>query len=135
MTESFGEEPTTPLELRLTEELALARAALADQQNQYEAQLSVLRERLVALEELEQITAERNNLRTQVADVTQELDRLRGVLQDTVAGVTTWAPDLTPIDASTVPEELREAYVRDQVAARRRDWDTFVQRVVSQANA
>lgn len=137
MTQSFTEEPTTPLEIRLAEELEQVRAGARNAAAQYEESIGLLREKLVRLEELDQITAERNTALAQLGDLQQERDRLYGVLQDTVQGVQHWVPDLTPVPQPPpeIDPALREAWVRDQIAARRADWDTFVHRVVGQASA
>lgn len=136
-------EPTTDLERQLLEENTSLRGQVRQlddrmiaERNSYEGQLASLRQQLAPLAELEQITAERNNLRTQLSETEQERARLYGVLQDTVQGVQSWAPDLTPVPAP--PPELEpavaEAWVRDQIAQRRATWDQFVHRVVTQAN-
>lgn len=98
-------------------------------------ELASLRVQIARLDELDQVLARRNSLEQLLVEQNQEVDRLKGVLQEMVAGVTTWVPDLTPVPAP--PPELEpavaEAWVRDQIAGRRAQWDSFVNRVTTQA--
>ena len=101
----------------------------------YEQQQELLRSRPTQ-DTLDAVTAERNTAQQQLAETEQERARLYLVLQDTVQGVQAWVPDLTPVPAPPADLEpaVAEAWVRDQIGARRAQWDSFVHRVVTQAS-
>lgn len=126
------------LEAEVTElRLALQNSLQArdDLEARHRAEVTHLQALVARQGDLDQLTAERNNARLELGELQQEYDRLRAVVAEVVTGVTTWTPDLTPV--GTPPEnlapELHAAWIRDQIASRRQEWDTFVHRVVTQA--
>lgn len=132
---STGGLMTTPAPDPQQDLIDALRAQLESMEEQYSQELARLRERPTQ-DVVDRITSERNNAFQQFTDAEQERVRLYSVLQDTVAGVQTWVPDLSPVPQppATVPPEMHAAWISDQIQQRRAAWDTFVHRVVTQAS-
>lgn len=119
----------------LQAQIAEERRASASERETWQAELARLTEALKVRprqDDVDRVTAQYNRAQQALNDQNQEVDRLRGVLADMVNGLTSWVPDLTPVPAP--PQGVDPtAWVRDQIAARRAEWDSFVNRVVTQA--
>lgn len=139
-------EPTAPTYEELVQKVQDLQEALdasedlveATRTHAEEVQAELDRLRAADLQgQLESALAQRNTAQQQLSDAEQERVRLFTVLQDVVNGVQNWVPDLTPVPSPPpgMDPSLAATWVADQVARRREEWDRFVHRVVTQANA
>lgn len=117
------------------EEIDRLRAQIDEMDERYSQELARLRSRPTQ-DAMDQLTAQRNNAVQQFNDAEQERVRLYSVLEQTVQGVQSWVPDLSPVPQppTNLPPEAHPAWVADHIAARRAEWDAFVHRVVTQAS-
>lgn len=127
-----SQEPTQEEYDDLVEALTQKDTQLRQQREDYEAMLAARPTQDV----VDAALAQRNTARQELVELEQERARLHSVLADTVSGVQNWVPDLTPVPQP--PPEMdpavAQAWVRDQIAARRAEWDRFVHRVTTQAS-
>lgn len=116
------------------DELALARQQLAEAQADNVAVRARLDDVLLQLDnsseqnrvqserisELEQLASRANNLGMELADMTQERDRLRNLLLDCVSRLETFSPDYPQ---ATIARTAFNGATPEEIAEKMADWD------------
>lgn len=124
-------------------ELADLRAQLEDLESRAipQSQLDFYRATVDRIPELEAAMAERNNLRTQLSDQSQEKDRLRGLLLQIVPSLEAFNVDYPQATiartafAGDTPEEIAEKMAMWDAARQQKtsEWNSLVNNVRTQA--